>query len=87
MVWSKLAQARGGQTLFALAVRSIPNKIQRRARAKLFAVDAAKQLDDLRVPPGNRLGTVIDAVSIVSALTINGGSASGGAKAKHGKLK
>ena len=31
--------------------------------------------------------TVIDAVSIVSALTINGGSASGGAKAKHGKLK
>ena len=50
MVWSKLAQARGGQTLFALAVRSIPNQIQRRARAKLFAVDAAKQLDDLRVP-------------------------------------
>ena len=31
--------------------------------------------------------TVIDAVSIVSALMINGGSASGGVKAKHGKLK
>lgn len=30
-------------------------QIQRRARAKLLAVDAAKQLDDLRVPPGNRL--------------------------------
>ena len=27
----------------------------RRARAKLLAIDAAKQLDDLRVPPGNRL--------------------------------
>ena len=26
-----------------------------RARAKLLAVDAAKALDDLRVPPGNRL--------------------------------
>jgi len=30
-------------------------QIQRRARAKLLAIDAAKQLDDLRVPPGNRL--------------------------------
>jgi proteic killer suppression protein len=36
-------------------VRNIPNQIQRRARAKLLAVDAAKQLGDLRVPPGNRL--------------------------------
>ena len=36
-------------------VRGLPNQIQRRARAKLLAVDAAKQLDDLRVPPGNRL--------------------------------
>jgi toxin HigB-1 len=44
--------------LFAgYAVRNIPNQIQiqRRARAKLFAVDAAKKIDDLRVPPGNRL--------------------------------
>ena len=37
------------------AVRNIPNQIQRRARAKLFAVDAAMKIDDLRVPPGNRL--------------------------------
>jgi proteic killer suppression protein len=37
------------------AVRNIPNQIQRRARAKLFTVDAAKKIDDLRVPPGNRL--------------------------------
>ena len=37
------------------SVKALPNQIQGRARAKLLAVDAAKQLDDLRVPPGNRL--------------------------------
>ena len=37
------------------AIRDLPPQIQRRARAKLLAIDAAKQLDDLRVPPGNRL--------------------------------
>ena len=42
--------------LFAgYAVRALPNQIQGRARAKLLAIDAAKQIDDLRVPPGNRL--------------------------------
>ena len=30
-------------------------QIQRRARAKLLAIEAAFHLDDLRVPPGNRL--------------------------------
>ena len=40
------------------AVRGLPPQIQRRARAKLLAIDAAKQLDDLRVPPGNRLETL-----------------------------
>jgi proteic killer suppression protein len=37
------------------AIRDLPPQIQRRARAKLLAIDAAKQPDDLRVPPGNRL--------------------------------
>lgn len=37
------------------AVRDLPPQIQRRARAKLMAIDAASRLDDLRVPPGNRL--------------------------------
>ena len=37
------------------AVRGLPWQLQGRARAKLLALDAAKQLDDLRVPPGNRL--------------------------------
>jgi len=42
--------------LFAgYSVRALPNQIQGRARAKLLAVDAAKKLDDLRIPPGNRL--------------------------------
>ena len=36
-------------------IRGLPHEIQRRARAKLIAVDAARQLDDLRIPPGNRL--------------------------------
>ena len=37
------------------AVRGLPMQIQKRSRAKLLAIDAAAQLDDLRVPPGNRL--------------------------------
>lgn len=42
--------------LFAgFVVRDLPNQIQRRARGKLLTVDAARQLDDLRIPPGNRL--------------------------------
>ncbi|MBE0530892.1 MAG: type II toxin-antitoxin system RelE/ParE family toxin [Rhodospirillales bacterium] len=36
-------------------VKGLPMQIQKRARAKLLAVDAASQLDDLRAPPGNRL--------------------------------
>lgn len=36
-------------------VTALPSRIQDRARAKLLAVDAAKQLSDLRTPPGNRL--------------------------------
>jgi len=42
--------------LFAgYSVKALPNQIQGRARAKLLAVEAARELDDLRVPPGNRL--------------------------------
>ncbi len=37
------------------AVRDLPQQMQRRARAKLLAIDAAAALEDLRVPPGNRL--------------------------------
>jgi proteic killer suppression protein len=34
-----------------LEVKGLAHQIQPRARAKLLALDAAKQLDDLRVPP------------------------------------
>ncbi|MXW09856.1 MAG: type II toxin-antitoxin system RelE/ParE family toxin [Gammaproteobacteria bacterium] len=37
------------------AVRRLPIQIQGRARAKLLTIDAAIRLEDLRVPPGNRL--------------------------------
>lgn len=35
--------------------RRLPTDIQRTARRKLLQLDAAAQLLDLRVPPGNRL--------------------------------
>ena len=36
-------------------VRTFPPHLQDLARRKLKAIDAAKAIDDLRVPPGNRL--------------------------------
>jgi toxin HigB-1 len=38
-----------------LSCQTHPLRNRRTPRAKLLAIDAAKQLDDLRVPPGNRL--------------------------------
>ena len=35
--------------------RRLPSDIQRAARRKLLMLDAATELDSLRVPPGNRL--------------------------------
>ncbi len=35
--------------------RKFPADIQRRAQAKLMILNNAKRLDDLQVPPGNRL--------------------------------
>lgn len=35
--------------------RRLPPEIRRRARRKLEYVDLATRIDDLRVPPGNRL--------------------------------
>jgi len=35
--------------------RKLPQDIQRRARVKLEILDAAEKLDDLRIPPSNRL--------------------------------
>lgn len=35
--------------------RTLPTDIQRKARIKLEILDAAEKIDDLKVPPGNRL--------------------------------
>ena len=37
------------------AVRRWSAQVQRAARRKLVQIDASEQLDDLRIPPGNRL--------------------------------
>jgi proteic killer suppression protein len=37
------------------SVKKIPVSIRRSALRKLLLLDAAESLDDLRVPPGNRL--------------------------------
>lgn len=36
-------------------VRGLPHQLHRRALSKLQILDAAGRLDDLRIPPGNRL--------------------------------
>lgn len=38
-----------------LPVRRIPAQVQRAVRRKLVMLDAAQALEDLRMPPGNRL--------------------------------
>ena len=35
--------------------RKLPPDVQRRAHRKLLLLDAAEELGDLRIPPGNRL--------------------------------
>ena len=38
----------------------IPNQIAKRARKKLLLIHAAKDVNDLRIPPGNRLEKLSD---------------------------
>jgi toxin HigB-1 len=54
-VIKSFADKRTAAVFAGFVVKVLPNQIQNRARAKLLAIDAAKQPDDLRVPPGNRL--------------------------------
>ena len=49
------ADKRAAAVFAGHAVRGLPMQIQRRARARLLAIEAAGRLDDLRAPPGNRL--------------------------------
>lgn len=41
-----------------LAVRRLPLDMQQTARRKLKQLDAARMIDELRIPPGNRLETL-----------------------------
>ena len=41
-------------------VKRIDSHIQRAALRKLWMLDAAEKLDDLRIPPGNRLEALKD---------------------------
>jgi proteic killer suppression protein len=56
--------------------RKLPQDIQRNARRKLEILDAAETLQDLYIPPSNRLEKLSGGrkISIVSELTISGGS-------------
>jgi proteic killer suppression protein len=40
-------------------IRGLPEDIQERAALKLFVIDAADELEDLRSPPGNRLERLV----------------------------
>ena len=53
------------------AVRGLLHQIQQRARAKLQALDAAKRMDDLRIPPGNRLEALSGASHGQHSIRIN----------------
>jgi proteic killer suppression protein len=50
----------------------LPADIQRRAQAKLDILNVAARLDDLRVPPGNRLETLSGNRKGQHSIRING---------------
>jgi proteic killer suppression protein len=54
-VIKSFADKRTAAIFASYAVRDLPQQLQGRARAKLLAIDAARKLDDLRIPPANRL--------------------------------
>jgi len=51
--------------------KRLPPEIARRARRKLEYIDLAERLDDLRVPPGNRLQKLARARKGQYAIAIN----------------
>ncbi|TAN48003.1 MAG: type II toxin-antitoxin system RelE/ParE family toxin [Rhodospirillales bacterium] len=53
------------------AVKELPPQIQRRAKSKLQSLDAAIRLEDLRIPPGNRLESLKGNRSGQHSLRIN----------------
>lgn len=54
-VIKSFADKRTAAIFIGRAIRDLPMKVQRHARAKLLIIEAADRLDDLRIPPGNQL--------------------------------
>jgi proteic killer suppression protein len=52
-------------------VKKLPRPLQRVARRKLLLLHAAESLDDLRVPPGNRLEKLIGGRAGQHSIRIN----------------
>lgn len=52
-------------------VRALPQIIQRLAYRKLLIIDGAEELNDLRIPPGNRLEKLSGGLSGKYSIRIN----------------
>lgn len=52
-------------------VRKLPSSIQKIAYRKLLLIDSADRLDDLKVPPGNRLEKLSGNLSSKYSIRIN----------------
>jgi proteic killer suppression protein len=88
-VIKSFADKRTAAIFYGHIVRSLPPAIQKRARIKLEMIDAARQIADLRSPPGNRLEELSGnrAGHHAFALTTNGAFASCGVTARSLTLK
>lgn len=53
------------------AVKNVPRDIQQRALRKLLQLQVANRLEDLRVPPGNRLEALIGSRQGQHSIRIN----------------
>lgn len=53
------------------AVRNLPRDIQQRALRKILQLQVADKLEDLRVPPGNRLEALIGSRQGQHSIRIN----------------
>ena len=51
--------------------KKLPQDIQEKARTKLVLLDAASELNDLRIPPGNRLEELKDDRKCQHSIRIN----------------
>jgi toxin HigB-1 len=59
-VIKSFADERTAAVFEGIEVRRLPREIQNAARRKLKMIDAATRIDELRVPPGNRLEALKD---------------------------